>query len=173
MGFVHSNTNQLVKFIYLFIYLFYFCFSADKALDWFFLLILRIPADWLEQTVQTQIRRRGKRRLIWVYTVCHTPSFLLDILRSSQMDVHWTFSARISSATLLNHHHHHHHNNNNNNNIILVLRHIQIGVDDTWTTQPQNNLNPYSSLTGSVINDHHVVKHTTEKWLPRLDCVDV
>ena len=49
-------------------------------------ITLSIGTDRPLQTVQTQIRRRRTRRLISVYTVCHTYSNILDTSTGSGMD---------------------------------------------------------------------------------------
>ena len=40
----------------------------------FTVFTIYIRTDRPEQTVETQMRRRRTRRLIWVYTVCHSSS---------------------------------------------------------------------------------------------------
>ena len=42
---------------------------------------LNIRTERSEQTMQTQIRRRRTRRLIWVYTVCHSVINFRHVLR--------------------------------------------------------------------------------------------
>ena len=51
-------------------------------------IILSLWTDRLEQSVKAQIRRRRTRRLIWVYSVCHSSSGFIDTLHPQR--VKWT-----------------------------------------------------------------------------------
>ena len=61
--------------------------NAAHTVQNFTLLALYTGAVRPEPTVWTQIRRRRKRGLIWVYTVCHSSSSCLDTSRGRKMDM--------------------------------------------------------------------------------------